>query len=86
MLLDPARCIDQMRDCGASEPARGDGLLALPTLIHQGPGCPRGTRQARGRARKVLFFSVRPTYPAALYAPDGDDDVYDSSAQVQESA
>ena len=36
----------------------GDGLLALPTLIHRGPG----NHISATRSRFVLFFSLRPMY------------------------
>ena len=38
LLEHPQRLIASMAPCGAP-PALGDALLALPTLVHRGPGC-----------------------------------------------
>ena len=50
----------QLCDAYAGSPTgkTGDGLLALPTLIHRGPG----NHIASNKSRFVLFYSLRPTY------------------------
>lgn len=49
-------------DAHAGEvPAANDGILALPTLIHSGPGNPSSSTEHR----IVLFFTVRPIYKNA---------------------
>ena len=70
LLQSPERLIESMVPCGDPEPGVGDGLLALPTLIHRGPG-----GGGRDVARRVLFFFVRP-------AAESYEFQYDSSAQV----
>ena len=56
-LLKPAAVIDGMRPCGRTDTAAGGGLLAMPTLVHRGPGT---LRSAEGRS--VLFFTIRPRF------------------------
>ena len=38
LLEPPQQLVARMAPCGPP-PAMGDGLLALPTLVHRGPGC-----------------------------------------------
>ena len=53
---NPAQLCDAY--AGSSTDKTGDGLLALPTLIHRGPG----NHISATKSRYVLFFSLRPTY------------------------
>ena len=76
-LLHPAETIAAMRPCGDSTPAAGDGMLALPTLIHAGPGAVKN-----GAKRRVLFFSVRPRFSPDEYHKPPSQDAYDDGAQV----
>ena len=79
-LLDkPSELIDQMKPCGKAEPAVGDALLALPTLIHRGPGGGGGEVP-----RRVLFFFVRPIFSEedGFEKDDIDSFKYDPSSQV----
>ena len=46
---------EAMRPCGGPEAACGDAVIALPTLIHRGPGNPSKTE-----TRDVLFFELHP--------------------------
>ena len=46
-------------------PKPGDGVVALPTLVHRGPG----GNDAQAMSRKVLFFTIVPVYE--------DDDDFD---------
>jgi len=85
-LLDcPAEVMRSMRCLGGSQ-AAGDGIIALPTMIHRGPG-------AGDQQRLVLFFSARPVFED-MAAPHGsskdnlegpsvaDNDEHDYSEQV----
>ena len=47
-----------MRPCGGTkaEVSCGDAVVALPTLIHRGPGNTSATR-----TRDVLYFTIQPT-------------------------
>lgn len=58
--------------CGS--PAAGDGMVALPTLIHRGPGTVGSKKW-----RHVLFFSVRPVSPGGAGT---STDVYDKDYQI----
>ena len=66
-----------MRPCGGPEVCCGDAVVALPTLIHRGPGNASATQ-----TRDVLYFTLQPTgfpnrrrsVPAPL-APDDDSQV-----------
>lgn len=72
-----ARCFGELIDEGATElcdsyagrvdPTAGDGMLALPTLVHRGPGNPSSATESR----YVLFLTLRPLYrnttTAAMY-------------------
>ena len=71
-----------MKPCGAADPSAGDALLALPTLIHRGPG--GGGDGEGGPARRVLFFFVRPVFDPARFEPDpaGGAFKYDPTSQV----
>jgi hypothetical protein len=51
-------------------PRAGDGLVALPTLVHRGPG----GDPAMGR-RWVLFFTVVPLFAAE----DGTDPAFEAT-------
>jgi len=53
---------------GPRETRAGDGLLAVPTLVHRGPGNPTSATEARC----VLFFTLRPQY-GDLREPGVDD-------------
>jgi len=53
---NPAQLCDAY--AGSSTGKTGDGLLALPTLIHRGPG----NHISATKSRYVLFFSLRPTH------------------------
>lgn len=46
---------EAMRPCGGPEAACGDAVIALPTLIHRGPGNASTTE-----TRDVLFFTLQP--------------------------
>ncbi|KAL3775655.1 hypothetical protein ACHAW5_008125 [Stephanodiscus triporus] len=68
-LLDsdaPASCD---ANCGgrAETNRAGDGVLALPTLIHRGPG---NASDASGN-RYVLFFTLRPLYRGTIRGGGG---------------
>ena len=54
---------------GHPQPAAGDGVLALPTLLHRGPGT-----VGRARSRHVLFYTVRPEF----LDMDDDEGEYDA--------
>ena len=66
-----------MCPCGGAEVSCGDAMVALPTLIHRGPGNTSDTQ-----TRDVLYFTLQPTgfpnrrrsVPAPL-APDDDSQV-----------
>ena len=75
LLTRPADLISQMRCMGGARQEAGGGCLALPTIIHRGPGQPAHLR----RPRRVLFFSVRPIYGNELV---DEALVYDSSTQI----
>ena len=49
--------------CGPASPAAGDAVLALPTLIHRGPGL---ASSATVDGRYVLFFTLRPLYDGMI--------------------
>ena len=49
--------------CGPASSTAGDGVLALPTLIHRGPGL---ASSATVDGRYVLFFTLRPLYHGAI--------------------
>jgi hypothetical protein len=55
LLHDPNMCNAY---AGGDSPKANDGILALPTLIHCGPGNPSSSTEDR----IVLFFTVRPLY------------------------
>jgi hypothetical protein len=55
LLHDPNMCDAYV---GGESPKANDGILALPTLIHCGPGNPSSSTEDR----IVLFFTVRPLY------------------------
>ena len=55
LLHDPNMCDAY---AGGESPKANDGILALPTLIHCGPGNPSSSTEDR----IVLFFTVRPLY------------------------
>ena len=68
--------MEQMRPMGPDPATRGDGLVALPTLVHRGPG----GNDAHAADRSVLFFTVVPLF-------DDDDEgkkigEYDADAQI----
>ena len=44
--------------CGKEDTKMGDGYLALPTLIHRGPG----NASSSAEPRYMLFFTLRPQY------------------------
>jgi hypothetical protein len=48
--------------CGPASSTAGDGVLALPTLIHRGPGL----ASSATNSRYVLFFTLRPLYEGAI--------------------
>ena len=66
-----------MRPCSGPDTACGDAVVALPTLIHRGPGNTSATQ-----TRDVLFFTLQPTgFPQSRHrskacpvprAPDDD--------------
>jgi len=66
-----------MCPCGGAEVSCGDAMVALPTLIHRGPGNTSDTQ-----TRDVLYFTLQPigfpslrrSVPAPL-APDDDSQV-----------
>ena len=78
LLLRPSEVIKRMRPCGNPQPALGDGVLALPTLVYRGPGGSH-TPGAAGRSRRVLFFTLRPKYLDRL---EGTAGAYDEDGQV----
>eukprot|EP00908_Phaeocystis_cordata_P023146 Transcript_5573.p2 GENE.Transcript_5573~~Transcript_5573.p2 ORF type:complete len:447 (-),score=79.49 Transcript_5573:52-1392(-) len=77
LLEAPHRLLSQMAPCGAP-PGVGDGLVALPTLVHRGPGC---EEPQSGEERQVLFFSIAPVFSGER-AADSDVGSYDSDAQI----
>jgi len=73
LLWEPEELIGRMR-CIGEDPSEGDGILALPTMVHRGPG--GGYDNITQRV--VLFFTVQPIYSK-------DDKVvgtYDPKAQI----
>ena len=75
LLFDPKAVLEAMRPAGAP-PKAGDGLIALQTLVHRGPGnnnCPF--------ERKVLFFSLRPVFSDARDAVK-DIGTYDPASRL----
>mmetsp|Transcript_31174 Transcript_31174/g.101893 ORF Transcript_31174/g.101893 Transcript_31174/m.101893 type:complete len:121 (-) Transcript_31174:160-522(-) len=38
LIDDPAALISKMRPCGPLDNRVGDGIVAMPTLVHRGPG------------------------------------------------
>lgn len=73
LLYSPSDVVDGMRPVGA-EPGVGDALLALPTLVHRGPG----GNDACGKDRMVLFFTLQPEF--AL--DDESVGTYDPETQI----
>jgi len=63
LLHEPAKVLERMRPMGAT-PRAGDGLIALPTLVHRGPG-----GDPKLGKRWVLFFTIVP-----LFGADAGDD------------
>ena len=62
-LLDQPEEVEKaMRCLGPAGPRAGDGLIALPTMIHRGPG-------SGPQERLVLFFSIRPVYKDIIPPP-----------------
>ena len=75
-LLEPGAPYLCKHPCGAPHPQAGDGFIALPTLVHRGPGT-----MDSPKTRYVLFYTVRPQYsdmaddehtydPSLEYSPD----------------
>ena len=79
MLDGPAHVIESMRPVGAP-PKAGDGLVALPTLVHRGPG----GNDTTGNERWVLFFTIQPVFEGKASDPDFDMNLgeYDAEAQI----
>lgn len=75
LLYRPASVVSRMHPMGAP-PDAGDGVVALPTLVHRGPG----GNDALATERSVLFFTIVPLFD--------DDDFeetlgnYDPDAQI----
>jgi len=79
LLLRPRAVVECMRPCGNPRPGLGDGVLALPTLVHRGPGG-RNAPGAATRSRRVLFFTLRPKFvDERVTAKTG---AYDEDGQV----
>ena len=62
--------------CGALQPAAGDGMLALTTLVHREPGTIGSPKD-----RNVLFYSVRPLYDDEERQNE-EEESYDPEAQI----
>merc|ERR1712232_841195 len=81
LLNCPDKVTRDMRSLGVPNPAVGDGIVGLPTLIHRGPG-------SGAQERRVLFFSIRPLYKDLVAATAegnksvADNDEHDYSEQV----
>ncbi len=75
LLWRPGKVLGALRTVG-SPPGVGDGILALPTLVHRGPGAYDSDAH-----RKVLFFTLRPLFPG-VKAGAGHVGVYDADAQI----
>ena len=58
VLYRPVETIKRMRPLGKPLPAVGDAVLGMPTLVHRGPG----HEVLDGPPRRVLFFTLRPTF------------------------
>ena len=74
LIYRPARVIEAMRPAGP-RPNAGDGIVAMPTLVHRGPG----GNDSRATERSVLFFVLQPTFPS-----DGEEEVWDGEAGFTE--
>ena len=72
--------MERMRTLGHPAPPVGHGVLALPTLIHRGPGgyTPGGERCSR----RVVFFTIQPMFTDERGAHNGDTGSYDPGSQV----
>jgi hypothetical protein len=79
VLLRPAETIRRMRALGAPQPAVGDAVVALPTLVHRGPG-----QEADGPPRRVLFFTLRPKFIGER-AKDAAGTAYEPDKQIHAS-
>ena len=79
ILDEPSQVIKSMRPIGLP-PKRGDGIVALPTLVHRGPG----GNENRGTDRSVLFFTIAPIFDGAKDDPEFDMSLgeYDAEAQI----
>ena len=75
LLWRPADVVNGMRPLGPP-PSAGDAIVALPTMVHRGPG-----NYERPVERVVLFFSLAPDYDDER-AADKDVGTYDSEAQI----
>ena len=82
LLNDPEGVVERMQPLGTPTPEVGDAVLALPTLLHHGPGGSGSTT-----ARRVLFFFVRPVFSPERFRPMPEHELaallYDPSSQVQ---
>lgn len=86
LLHDPAGVIAGMRPMGPP-PRAGDGLVALPTLVHRGPGGDPALSGGPSRGRRwVLFFTIVPTFPSEGEEVDDAFETtlgeYDPEAQI----
>jgi len=79
LIDDPAGVIADMLPCGQPEGCAGDGILALPTLLHRGPGTMDLPAGEAGRT--VCFFSVRPKFSGERAELNGFG-TYDPDKQV----
>ena len=57
LLFAPNETVSSMRPIGP-DPEVGDAIVALPTLVHRGPG----GNDDHGKERMVLFFTVQVAY------------------------
>ena len=71
-LLEPGAPYLCKHPCGAPRPRAGDGFIALPTLVHRGPGT-----MDSPKTRYVLFYTVRPQYSDM----EDDEHAYDPSLE-----
>ena len=77
LLWQPEEVVRQMRPLGPP-PGTGDGLVALPTMVHRGPG----GNDAMATERSVLFFSIQPVFPPEKRAFSDEIGTYDPEAQI----
>ena len=81
LLHPPHNLYNRLRPLGPPDPCTGDAILALPSLIHAGPG-----NASASEARRVVFLTIRPVFcderDTAMDASDDSPTMYDPSLQL----